>query len=67
VVAFGGRLALTVEHLGREQERAAVDRRLLQMLAEGDHRLIHHPDPGPLHPRRPVGGGIDEHGRRTGH
>jgi hypothetical protein len=67
VIAFAGRPVLAAEYLGREQERAAVDRRLLQVLAEGDHSLIHHPDPSPLRPGRPVGGGIDEHGRRTGH
>jgi hypothetical protein len=66
VVAFGGRLALAAEHLGREQERAAVDRRLLQVLAERDDSLVHDPDPGPLRPGRLVGGGIDEYGRLPG-
>jgi hypothetical protein len=65
VVALAGRLALAAEHLGREQERAAVDGRLLQVFAEGDHSLVQDPDPGPLRPGRPVGGGIDEHRRRT--
>jgi hypothetical protein len=66
VVALGGRLALAAEDLGRDQERAAVDRRLLQVLAEGDHGPVHHPDPGPLRPGRPIGGGINQHGRLTG-
>jgi hypothetical protein len=65
VIALGGRLVLTAEHLRGQQEGAAVDGRLLQVLAEGDHGPLHHPDPGPLRPRRPVGGGIDEHGRRS--
>jgi hypothetical protein len=66
VIAFGGRLALAVEHLGREQEHAAVDRQLIQVLAERHDSLVHDPDPGPLRQGRPVGCGIDEHGRRTG-
>jgi hypothetical protein len=59
-------VALAFEHLGREQKRAAVDGRLLQVLAERDHSPLHDPDTSPLRPRRPVGGGIDEHGRLTG-
>jgi hypothetical protein len=66
VVALGGRLALASEHLGGEQERAAVDGRLIQVLAEGDHGAVHDLHPGPLKPGGPVGGGVDEHGRRTG-
>jgi hypothetical protein len=65
VIAFGGRLALAFEHLGREQERAAVDGRLLQVLAERDHGLVDDPDPGPLPPGGLVRCGVDEHGRRT--
>jgi hypothetical protein len=65
VVAFAGRLALAVEHLQGEQERAAVDPRLLQVLAERHDGLVHDPDPSPLRPGRPSGGGIDEHRRRT--
>jgi hypothetical protein len=66
VVALGGCLPLAGEHLGREQERAAVDGRLLQALAERDDSLVQDPDPGPLRPGGPVGGGIDEHGRLPG-
>jgi hypothetical protein len=66
VVAVGGRLPLAAEHLEGEQERAAVDGRRLQVLAEGDHGPAHDPYPGPLPPGGPVGGGVDEHGRLTG-
>jgi hypothetical protein len=67
VVAFAGCPVLAAEHLGREQERAAVDGRLVQVLAEGDHRPVHHhPDPSSRFPGRPIRGGIDEHGRLTG-
>ena len=44
MVAFGGRLALAFEHLWGEEERAAVDRRLIQVLAERDDGLVHDPD-----------------------
>jgi hypothetical protein len=63
VVAFAGGLPLAVEHLRGEQERAAVDRRLLQVLAEGDHGPVHHLDPGSLRPGSPIGCGINQHGR----
>jgi hypothetical protein len=57
MVALAGRLALAAEDLGREQEPATVDPRLLQMLAERDHGPVHHPDPSALPPGRPVGAG----------
>jgi hypothetical protein len=63
VVVLGGHLPLAAEHLRREQERAAVDRRLLQVLAERDHGPVHHPDPGPLRPGSPIGCEINQHGR----
>jgi hypothetical protein len=66
MVALGGRLVLAVEHLGRKQERAAVDGRLIQVLAERDDSLVHDPDPGPLRPGRLVGCWIDEYGRLPG-
>jgi hypothetical protein len=66
VVALAGRLVLAVEHLGREQERAAVDGRLLQVLTERDDSLVHDPDPGPLRPGRLVGCWIDEYGGLPG-
>jgi hypothetical protein len=59
-------LALAVEHLWGEQERAAVDRRLIQVLAERDDGLVHEPDLSPLRPGRRTRCGIDEHGRLTG-
>jgi len=59
-------LALAVEHLDREQERAAVDGRFVQVLAEGDHSLVHDPDTDPLRPGQRAGGGVDEHGRLPG-
>jgi hypothetical protein len=65
MVALGGHLPLAAEHLRREQERAAVDRRLLQVLAERDHGPVHHPDPGPLRPGSPIGCEINQHGRLT--
>jgi hypothetical protein len=67
VIAFAGRLALAVEHLPGEQERAAVDGRLIQVLAERDHGAVHDPDSDPLRPGQRAGGGVDEHGRLTGH
>jgi hypothetical protein len=66
VVALGGRLPLAAEHLGGEQERAAVDGRLLEVLAERDRGPVHHPHPAALQPGGPVGCGVDEHRRLTG-
>src|SRR5215217_4298226 len=66
VITFGGCLVLAAEHLGREQERAAVDGRLVQVLAEGDHGPVHHPNPSSRFPARATGRGIDEHSRLTG-
>ncbi len=66
MVALGGCLPLAAEHLGRQQERAAVDGRLVQVLPEPDRGLVYDPYPGPLRPGRLVRYGIDEHGRLTG-
>jgi hypothetical protein len=66
VVALGGRLALAAEHLGRQQERAAVDGRLVQVLAERDRGAVQDLHLAAFPPGSAAGSGIDQHGRLSG-
>jgi hypothetical protein len=50
VVAIGGRLELAAEHLGREQERAAVNGRLVEVPTERDRATVHHLHVAPFLP-----------------
>ncbi|HEV8653355.1 MAG TPA: hypothetical protein VG276_29155 [Actinomycetes bacterium] len=66
VVTLGGRLALAAEDPRGEQECAAVDGWLVEVLAQRDRGAVHDPHPGPLGPGGRVRPRVDQHGRLPG-